>query len=276
MEWLPAPGLCKDAVRGMPGVRPVHPALPCCSRRRRPRFPSGAGLAGRGSRAACCGCGRRPGDPGDGTRRPPAGPAGGAGREVTVLVELLADRGRAPDVGLERREVGRRRRGRAAEDPFQDPLPPQDRRGGGAVGRDLQDGRVGDHAAAPGAQRQRRPAQFPRIHPRNPVMPGQPPIEEAPAAPDELRHARLGERIAAFQPGQRELHEGGRGLPVHRTAEGGRQERPQEAGRIGRGVGRPGIPPPGRAEGCRRGAGNRRTRRGALPSPPSPPPTRVP
>ena len=72
--------------------------------------------------------------------------AGIARGDVAMLVELLADRGRAADVGLDGGHVRRRWWRGLADDVLEHPLATQHGRGGRAIGGDLQHAALRHHA----------------------------------------------------------------------------------------------------------------------------------
>ncbi len=74
--------------------------------------------------------------------------AGVAGFGVAVFVQLVADAGSPPDVGLDCRDIRRWCGDIHAKDPFGYPDPTDDGRGGGAVCGDFEDGAVGDETSA--------------------------------------------------------------------------------------------------------------------------------
>ena len=119
------------------------------------------------------------------------GMARGAARQRPMLGELLANRGRAARIGLERRDIGGRGIGRFAEQPPHDPGAAQHRRGDGAVGRHLEHARLGQHAAAMTARRQRHAAELFPGHAGDLVMFGDAAVEHQKVGMDEVAQLRI-------------------------------------------------------------------------------------
>ena len=108
-----------------------------------------------------------------------------------VLGQLLANRRRAADVGVDRRHIVGRRRRRRPQDAIQDPRAAHHRRGRGAVGRHLEHARHRQHAAPMTARRQRHLPKLPAIDAGNAVVPGQAAVEHREVGGDEVGQAQV-------------------------------------------------------------------------------------
>jgi hypothetical protein len=117
--------------------------------------------------------------------------AAGAGGLVAVLVELLADRRRAADVGFDGGHVFRRRVGRSAEDTVEHIGSAHHRRGAGAVGGDFQHRALGEEAATAGTGGEVDFADLFALHPGDAVMLGEAFVEHAEVAMHDVPHAEV-------------------------------------------------------------------------------------
>ena len=138
------------------------------------------------------------------------GMAAGAGGLVAVLVELLADRRRAPDVGLDGGHVLGRRVRRRAEEAVEHVGAADHGRGARAVRGDFQDGPLGEEAAPAGVGTERDLAELVPLHAGDAVVFGKTLVEHREVGMDHVADAQV--------PGEHRL-EVGMGLRHHRLLE---------------------------------------------------------
>ena len=108
-----------------------------------------------------------------------------------VFRELLTDRFRASNVGIDRRDVIRWRRRRRAEDPVQHPSPAQDGRGRGPVGSDLEHARHRQDATAMTPRWSGLLLELPAIDSAQTVMLRESAVHHDEVGRDEIREAEV-------------------------------------------------------------------------------------
>ena len=108
-----------------------------------------------------------------------------------VLVELLPDRDRASNVGLDGRHRSRWRRNIVAHDALANPFAPQDRRSRRAVGGHLEHAGVGHESAAETVFGQGHPAHLDAFHAGNLVMRREPLVQEGKVGIDNVARRQI-------------------------------------------------------------------------------------
>ena len=111
--------------------------------------------------------------------------------DALVLGELLADRRRAADVGLDRADARRRRLDGPADDVLQHPRAADDGRRVRAVGGDLQHARLRQHAAPRRFGRQLDAAELLPRDARDAVVLGQALVEDRPVGVHEIGQRQI-------------------------------------------------------------------------------------
>ncbi len=118
--------------------------------------------------------------------------ARGAGLVRAVLGQPLANGEIAVHrVVLQRRNVGQRRRGRDAQKIPEDPLAAKHRRGPGGVGRDHQNARLAEQAAAPAVVIERHATEAAAVDVRDAVMLREPFVDERVVGAQEIERASI-------------------------------------------------------------------------------------
>ena len=118
-----------------------------------------------------------------------------------MFVELLANRHRAAGVGFDGGHARRWGRRLLAENALHDPRAAEDRRGGGAVGGDLENSSLRHQPATHAVLRQRGAAQSDALRRRRAVVRGEALVEHGEVRRDEIARRQ----IAAQQFGEEEL-----------------------------------------------------------------------
>ena len=108
-----------------------------------------------------------------------------------VLVELLADRDGAANVGFDGRHRGWRRRNVMAHNALENPFAAQDRRSRGAVGGDLEHAGLGHEAATQAVLGEGHPAHLDPVDAGNLVVRREPLVQEGEVGIDDIARGQI-------------------------------------------------------------------------------------
>ena len=109
----------------------------------------------------------------------------------SMFGELLADGRGAADIGLDGGHIRRRRRRRLAQDAVEHPRAAHHGACRSAIGRDLEDACMREHAAAMMLRLERHFAERHPMHVRDAVVARQSPVEHRKVRVDEVPHAQV-------------------------------------------------------------------------------------